>query len=621
MLPFQLTLCSNWLRKHQLVGVRDNLQRIQSLYRGFLARIVRSTAPPLWIGVAVAAALIGAEVVLVLWLHRVAPQNAYGALFLLGVLVVSAAWDFGLAAATSVASALMYVFFHEDSLGPALFVFLCLALLANVLAGQARLHAAEAEQRRVEANLAAELARTTLQAQDLNSALAVAGHRVAQVISLAFADLILFESRGDDSRLAIPLRDGEEQLGTLVVPANLSGRQQVRVQRMTPSLEALVGATRDRLKINAEVSALGRQQAALRRVATLVARGAAPDDVYLVAVAELANGPDVEHATLIEYDGHEGVVLAVCDTTGWAATMVVGERFPLDGFTISADVLRMCEPACVEDCSGACPIAQRIRGLGLRSGVGAPVVVDGQVRGVLIAGSATVESMPPGYEVHVGDFADLVATAISNAEIKAEVQASRARIVAAADQARRGFERDLHDGAQQRLVKLGLDLRALEASVPAQNREAVNRALETLMSAHADLRELSRGMHPAVLSNGGLDVAIKALARRSAVPTSVKIDVGRRLAESVEAAAYYVVAEALTNTAKHGRASEVHVSAFVDEGHLQVSVSDDGVGGAVLGGGSGLIGLKDRVEAVSGKLTVSSPVDQGTNLTVTIPVD
>ena len=133
--------------------------------------------------------------------------------------MVSAAWDFGLAAATSVASALMYVLFHEDSLGPALFVFLCLAFLANVLAGQARLHAAEAEQRRVEANLAAELARTTLQAQDLDSALAVAGHRVAQVISLAFADLVLFESRGDDSRLAIPLRDGEEQLGTLVVPA------------------------------------------------------------------------------------------------------------------------------------------------------------------------------------------------------------------------------------------------------------------------------------------------------------------------------------------------------------------------------------------------------------------
>ena len=165
MLPFELSHCSSRLRKHALVGVRGNLQRIYSLYRRSLARIVRATAPPLWVGVAVAAGLIGVEVVLVLWLHRLAPQNAYGALFLLGVLVVSAAWDFGLAVATSGASALMYVFFHEDSLGPALFVFLCLALLANVLAGQARLHAAEAEQRRVEANLVAEFARTTLRAK------------------------------------------------------------------------------------------------------------------------------------------------------------------------------------------------------------------------------------------------------------------------------------------------------------------------------------------------------------------------------------------------------------------------------------------------------------------------
>ena len=301
--------------------------------------------------------------------------------------------------------------------------------------------------------------------------------------------------------------------------------------------------------------------------------------------------------------------------------MVVGERFPLDGPGIGANDVHTCGSTLVVNYSGAGPIAQRILGLGLRSGVGAPVVVDGQVRGELIAGSATAESMPPAYEAHVGDFADLVATAISNAENKAELQASRARIVAAADQARRGFERDLHDGAQQRLVKLGLDLRALETSVPARNREAVSRALETLMSAHADLRELSRGMHSAVLSKGGLDAAIKALARRSAVPTSVKIDVGRRLAETVEAAAYYVVAEALTNTTKHGRASQVHVSASVDEGHLQVSVTDNGVGGAVLGGGSGLIGLKDRVEAVSGKLTVCSPAGQGTNLSVTIPVD
>jgi signal transduction histidine kinase len=536
------------------------------------------------------------------------------------VLVVSAAWDFGLAAATSVASAVVYVFLHRDSLGPALVVFLCLALLANVLAGQARSHAADADQRRVEADLLAEFARTTLQAENLDSVLNGAGERVAQVIGLSYADLVLVEVRGDEQRLAVPLCDGDEQIATLVVPTELSGGQRERVRRLVPSLEAVVVATRDRQKINAEVSALARQQAALRRVATLVARGAAPEDVYPVAVAELAHGLDVEHATLVQYDGDEGVVLAVRDITG-RATMAVGERFRLDGLSIRAAVMPTSEPGHVEDDLGGDVIADRIRWLGLRSRVAAPVVVDGQLRGALIAGSATSQAMPPHYDAQVGDFADLVATAISNAENKAELQASRARIVAAADQARRGFERDLHDGAQQRLVKLGLDLRDLETSVPAQHRDAVSRAVESLMSVHTDLRELSRGMHPAILSKGGLGPAITALLRLSVVPTSSTIDIGRRLAESVEAAAYYVVAEALTNTTKHAHASTVHVSASIGEGHLHVSVSDNGVGGAVLGGGSGLIGLKDRVESVSGKLTVSSPPGQGTTLTVRIPVD
>jgi signal transduction histidine kinase len=620
VVPIELTHCGNRIGKHKLAGITVSLLRTRALYRGFLARVVRATAPPLWLGVVVAAAFIGAEAALVRWLHMVAPQNAYGALFLLGVLVVSAAWDFGLAAGTSVASAVTYVFLHRDSLGPALVVFLCLALLANVLAGQARSHAADAEQRRVEADLLAEFARTTLQAEKLDSALNGAGQRVAQVIGLSYADLVLFEFRGDEHRLAVPLRDGDEQIGTLVVPTDLPGRQRERVRRLVPSLQALVVATRHRQKINAEVSALARQQAALRRVATLVARGAAPEDVYPVAVAELAHGLDIEHATLIQYDGDEGVVLAVRDITG-RATMTVGERFRLDDVSISAAVMRTSEPGHVEDDLGGGAIADRIRGLGVRSSVAAPVVVDGQVRGALIAGSATAQAMSPHYDAQVGDFADLVATAISNAENKAQLQASRARIVAAADQARRGFERDLHDGAQQRLVKLGLDLRDLETSVPAQHRAAVSRAVQTLMSVHGDLRELSRGMHPAILSKGGLGPAIKGLMRRSAVPASSNIDIARSLPESIETVAYYVVAEALTNTTKHGRASKVHVSASIDEGHLHVSVSDNGVGGAMLSGGSGLIGLKDRVESVSGKLTVSSPVGQGTTLTVRIPVD
>jgi signal transduction histidine kinase len=207
--------------------------------------------------------------------------------------------------------------------------------------------------------------------------------------------------------------------------------------------------------------------------------------------------------------------------------------------------------------------------------------------------------------------------------MSAELRASRARIVTAADQARRGFERDLHDGAQQRIVSLGLELRALEASVPedlTDVRAQLTGIIDGLAHLHTDLQELSRGIHPAILSRGGLGPAIKTLARRSAVPVSLDLDVDRRLPESVEVAAYYVVAEALTNAAKHARADVVTVSARVTDTELTLRIADDGVGGAGAGGGSGLIGLKDRVEALSGRLGIISEPGAGTTLSVTIPL-
>ena len=606
--------------------------RWQTLYRRFLALVLRPTAPPLWLGVIVAVGFIAVEVVLVLQLKRVAPENAFGAVFLLGVLVVSAGWGFGLAVATSLASAVVYVYFHAegaDSLAPALAVFLCLALLANVLAGQARLRALEAEQRRLEADLSAELARSTLGAEDLRGALNAAGLRIAEVLGMPFAVLDLDEIPGDADRAAITLRDSGETVGTLLIPAGLPAAARQRVERIVPSLEALLAATRDRHEITSEleashgeITALAKQQAALRRVATLVARGADPAEVYPAAVTELARGLGVAHVTLMGYDvDGVGVVLATRDSPD-RATLTVGERFPLDGDSLSAQIIRTAKPARIDDYSvveGA--IAERLRELDVCAGVGAPVVVDGKVRAGLMAGSIVAEPLPPETEERVCDFADLVATAIYNAENRAELKASRARIVAAADQARRGFERDLHDGAQQRIVSLGLQLRALEASEHGATREVLDRAIADLMEIHADLQELSRGIHPAILSRGGLGPAIKALARRSAVPVTLDVDVARRLPESVEVAAYYVVAEALTNTAKHAQASGIRVCASANDGELRMSISDDGIGGAVTGGGSGLIGLKDRVEARSGRLEISSPDGVGTTLTVTIPLD
>jgi signal transduction histidine kinase len=204
-----------------------------------------------------------------------------------------------------------------------------------------------------------------------------------------------------------------------------------------------------------------------------------------------------------------------------------------------------------------------------------------------------------------------------------ELAASRARIVAAGDQARRRIERDLHDGTQQRLVSLVLDLRSAEAAVPPERpelRAQLARVTDGLTGALEELRELSRGIHPAILSEGGLAPALKALARRSAVPVELEVDVQARLPEPVEVAAYYVVSEALANAAKHAHASVAQVEARARDGLLHLSVRDDGVGGAAPGGGSGLVGLADRVEALGGTIEVHSPAGQGTSLQIDLPI-
>jgi signal transduction histidine kinase len=252
------------------------------------------------------------------------------------------------------------------------------------------------------------------------------------------------------------------------------------------------------------------------------------------------------------------------------------------------------------------------------------VVVGRRVWGAAIVGSSRPEPLPPSTETRVGDFADLVATAIANAATRAELTASRARIVVAADEARRRFERNLHDGAQQRLVSLGLALRTAEASVPV-DQGALQAQLAAIVrgmtGVSEDLQEISRGIHPAILSRGGLGPALKTLARRSTVPVVLQLFLARRLPESVEVAAYYFVSEALTNAAKHAQASEVYVDAEADGAYLRISIRDDGVGGADLVKGSGLIGLQDRVEALGGHMEIESPAGSGTSLMVKIPLE
>jgi signal transduction histidine kinase len=528
------------MSQHRItVSTPDTDRGRPSLHDRLLALLLRPTAPPLWLGLVVAAGFIIGETLLVYRLQQIsAGTNAFGAVFLLGVLVVSAGWDFLLAVGMSLTSALVYVYFHlgtgaallqihaQDAY--ALTIFLPIALLANILAGQARLRAAEAEQRRREADLAAELAH-----------------------------------------------------------------------------------------------ALAEQQAALRRVATLVARGTKPSDVYPAAVAELSRGLGVDNVALLRYEADDALVLLATRDEKELAKMSIGERLSLRGENVAAMIRDTGAPARMDSFDGATgTTAARVRALGLLSAVGAPIVVDGRIWGALVIGSSQAEPMAPHTEARIGDFADLVATAISNAETRAELTASRARIVAAGDQARRRFERDLHDGAQQRVVSLGLELREIEASIPAESQELCDRlshVVAGLAGVSADLQEISRGIHPAILSKGGLGPAIKTLARRSAVPVDLDLNVDRRLPVSVEVAAYYVVAEALTNVAKHAHASAVTICATVED-KLRLVITDDGVGGAVAGSGSGLIGLKDRVEALAGGLDVSSPAGSGTTLVVTIPL-
>jgi signal transduction histidine kinase len=370
-----------------------------------------------------------------------------------------------------------------------------------------------------------------------------------------------------------------------------------------------------------QVSELARRQAALRRVATLVARGVSPTEIFAAVADEVANALEVGNATLFRYlDVDLGEIVAAYDEG--AKKMPVGARLSLEGDNVAALVQRTGGTARKNSHEGAPgSAAALIRDLGFRSGVGAPIIVDGRLWGAAIVGFTRPEPPPPDTEERLRDFAELVATAVANAEARGELIASRARIVAAGDEARRRIERDLHDGAQQRLVALGLRIRSLQASLPLDSDLDHQLAAigDGLAEACEELRQMSQGIHPAVLTRGGLRPALRALRRRTAMPVELSVDVERRLPESVEVATYYVVAEALTNAAKHAQASQVTVTVAADEKQLRLSVTDDGVGGAVPGGGSGLVGLKDRVEALGGQLRITSGDRQGTTLAAEIP--
>ena len=368
------------------------------------------------------------------------------------------------------------------------------------------------------------------------------------------------------------------------------------------------------------ISGLAEQEAALRRVATLVARGVQPSAVFTAVADEVANALRVENCMLVRYLGDYSCELVAAHDEAQLERIPVGARFPLDGDNIAAMVLRRGTTARMDSHKHAeGPIAAAVREVGIRSAVGAPIDVDGRLWGAAVIASSGPEPHDPNTEARLADFAELVATAIANAQARDELMASRARIVAAGDEARRRIERDLHDGAQQRLVTLTMHARSIEASMPDGSHLKSEMAgfADELAAANEELRQLSHGIHPAVLSNAGLRPALRSLCRRAAMPVELRVNVERRLPESVEVAVYYVVAEALTNAAKHAHASVVTVTVDADDHGVRLSVTDDGVGGADPEG-SGLIGLNDRVEALGGQMNISSPDREGTALKVEI---
>jgi signal transduction histidine kinase len=323
-------------------------------------------------------------------------------------------------------------------------------------------------------------------------------------------------------------------------------------------------------------------------------------------------------------DGDATVVAHAGAHTGG---ITLGSRWKVERLYAVADVLRTGRAARRDDYTDPGPVAKIAQQLGVVSVVATPIVVDGRLWGALAIGSFTASltgALPPDTEPRVVAFTELLGTAIVNTESRAQLLASRARVVAAADETRRRIERDLHDGIQQQLVALALELREAEVEVPpelANLKAALDQTAAGLARATDDLQTISRGIHPSFLSRGGIGPALKTLARRAGVPVELDVTCPLRLPEQVEVAAYYVVSEGLSNAAKHARASAVHVALNVENAGVEVSIRDDGIGGADPDRGSGLVGLRDRVEALGGTIETTSPPGQGTCILARIPVD
>jgi signal transduction histidine kinase len=431
------------------------------------------------------------------------------------------------------------------------------------------------------------------------------------------------------SAVAMPIYVNGRLWGAIAVGSAQAPQPPDTENRMTQFTDLVATAvanaqSRDSLRASHdELARLLEEQAALRRVATLVAQETHPNEIFLAVSEEMRRLLGADSAGIARYGPDGSSVVALGGVGDVPIDLPAQTRLELRDYTAPALVWRTGRCAQVDDdqwSSATDPFAQRLQELGIRSMVASPITVEGRLWGVVNALS-TRGPFPSDAPERMADFTELVATAVGNAESRAELAASRTRIIAAADEARRRIERDLHDGAQQHLVALALRLRSTAAAPPDSDiRDEITDVAAGLTAVLDELQEISRGIHPAILSTAGLPSALRALGRRSVIPVNVEVRIDRRLPEPIEVGGYYVVAETLTNATKHARASIVEVDAEASDGTLRIRVRDDGVGGADAKRGTGLIGLKDRIEGLNGTFSLHSPVGGGTTVSCELSV-
>jgi signal transduction histidine kinase len=428
--------------------------------------------------------------------------------------------------------------------------------------------------------------------------------------------------RGISSAVGAPINVDGRVWGVMVAASVHERRLPPGTEERLADFTELVATALANTEAREELRQVADEQAALRRVATLVARGASAPTLFHAVAEEIASLLPADATVLSRYDP-DGFLTRVGIWSRPGVQLPPGERSRLGGRNVSTLVYETGQAARLDNYGEDAGDAAVWVTSGLRSSVGVPISVEGRLWGVVVAVSMSAEPLPADAETRLAGFTELVATAIANAEAQAELTASRARIVATADRTRRRIERDLHDGAQQRLVTLALQLRAAQATVPPELAELhaeLDRAAAGLTTAIDELREYARGIHPAILADGGLLPALKTLVRRSSTPATLDVRAPGRLPEHIEVTAYYVVSEALANVAKHANASVVHVDVDATGELVTLAIGDDGVGGANPVRGSGLIGLKDRVEAIGGTLSVRSHHGEGTTVRVELPL-